>query len=226
MTVMKLSHKHSSASCTEPQSLKPVHVVSTRRQAVVLCAAMVDWPRLLLHGQEVRAQTPLSVSHAIIPVWLLLNWHRLQTEQGNAADRQRWSTRKVHQRSGKRWGSSDVQYVKIYTWWLVLTSSAALGSITPAAREDRKGGGGGSQRVKWRDFCSQKRLLGGRFPPSCFSFGSLEIFPLPLFLERTRELSRFCIISCNLWENRGWGWFVFSVRRRGVWQPGEGKVTD
>lgn len=66
----------------------------------------------------------------------------------------------------------------------VLSSSAALGSVTPAAREDGyyKRKGGASIRAKWRELCSQKRtlrwgLLGGRFPPLCFSFYFL--FPPP-----------------------------------------------
>lgn len=65
--------------------------------------------------QEVCAQTLLSVSHPIIPVWLLVNWHRLLIQQGDAAGRDgKRDTKKLPQRSWKKWGSSDVHCVNIY----------------------------------------------------------------------------------------------------------------
>lgn len=133
MTVIKLGYKHSSAST-------PLHRATTFR---VWCyVSPLNTGLSCSSSAEMRAQTPPL---ALIPSF------QSDCFLTDTASRQGWTimqidrdekkkTRKLHQCCGKRRGSLNVAVCENLYVVAVLTSTAALGSITPTAKEDRKGG--------------------------------------------------------------------------------------
>lgn len=117
-------------------------VVSTQRGAVVLCVAMVDWPRSLLHsrGRVRRLPSCLSTHHSSLTAFKLTpppdragRWCRQTEMEKETALRNPISA--VERDEGAWMHSRPHKDLYVVA---VLTSTAALGSIIP--RKDRKGG--------------------------------------------------------------------------------------